>query len=195
MEKIVGIILASGYSKRMGENKLLLPYLQSCIVEEIIKEIKKVKQFYKIILVAKDEQVLNIGQKHNIKVVKNDLSYLGKSSSIHIGINSCNADYYMFFMADQPFIKKETIVKLINEAEKNKIIVPNYKGVKGSPCIFHKKYKKQLLSLKKEQGGGYIIKNNKDIVKEITIQDDLQLVDIDTKKIYSEYVTKENDIK
>ena len=68
---INAIIMASGLSKRMGENKLLLKYKNIPLVEHVLKEIKKC-DFNEVILVSQYEEVLNLGKKYNFKIIKNE---------------------------------------------------------------------------------------------------------------------------
>ena len=64
-----GIILAAGFSRRMGDNKLLMEYKGKTIIESVIETIKKSK-VTNLILVAKDDKIIEIGKKLNIKTVK-----------------------------------------------------------------------------------------------------------------------------
>ena len=72
------IIMASGLSKRMGENKLLLKYKEIPVVEHVIREVSKCK-FNEVILVSQYDEVLKIGEKYEFKLIKNNNSEIGQS--------------------------------------------------------------------------------------------------------------------
>lgn len=186
------VIMASGYSTRMGENKLLLPFKGKPIIEHVIDAIKECT-FNEIILVGKENQILDIGKNKNILTVLNTESYKGQSQSIKLGIlNTCASDGYMFFTADQPLIDSYTINLLLDTFMKNKnsIIVPRYKTKAGSPTIFSTKFKDQLLNLQGDVGGKAIINNHLSEVLFIDLKSDYSLLDVDTVKDYEYILTK-----
>ena len=184
-----GIILASGFSRRMGQNKLLMKINNKEIIRTVIQEIKK-SNITKIILVARDENVIKIGIEENITVIKNNNSDLGQSESIKLGVKEANPENdFMFFCGDQPFLDKDSINKLIEESRKceENIIIPKVKEKYGNPVIFPRRFKYELENLKGDIGGKQIINNNKKIVKYIEIDNELFLKDIDTIEEYEKY--------
>lgn len=183
---INAIILASGYSKRMGKNKLTLSLNKKAIVEYVMDSILSYN-FNDIVLVGRDEHVLKLCEKRGIKTIFNDKAICGQSESIKLGIiNSCDADGYMFFTGDQPFIDTDTIrllafyFRMYNDS----IIVPAYNSKRGSPVIFPKKFKDELLCLEGDTGGRTIIDRHKDDVHFIELDSQLPLLDIDTPEDY-----------
>ncbi len=185
-----GIILASGFSRRMGRNKLLMNIGDELIIEKVIKTIKKCNMS-KIILVGREEEIINIGINEGIKTIKNDLAINGQSESIKLGLKEADLNHnYMFFCGDQPFIDEETVNKLIKVSSQNSenIIIPKFKDKTGSPIIFPISLKKELESLKGDMGGREVIKNNKDKIKYVGINNSLFLQDIDTIKEYEEFI-------
>ncbi|MBD8047890.1 MAG: molybdenum cofactor cytidylyltransferase [Clostridium argentinense] len=184
------VIMASGYSTRMGKNKLLLPFRDRPIIEHVIDAVKKCT-FNEIILVGKDSKILDIGKSKNILTVLNTESYKGQSQSIKLGIlNTSPADGYMFFTADQPLIDSYTINLLLDTFAKNKnsIIVPRYKNKSGSPTIFSVKFKEQLLDLQGDIGGRSIIHNNSNKVLFVDLKSNYPLLDVDTIKDYENII-------
>lgn len=185
-----GIILASGFSRRMGRNKLVMNIGDELIIEKVIKTIKK-SNMSKIILVGREEEIINIGINEGIKTIKNDLAINGQSESIKLGLKEADLNHnYMFFCGDQPFIDEEIVNKLIKVSSQNSenIIIPKFKDKTGSPIIFPISLKKELESLKGDMGGREVIKNNKDKIKYVGINNSLFLQDIDTIKEYEEFI-------
>lgn len=82
---ISAIILASGYSRRMGKNKLLLKYRGKSLIEYTIEATQKCG-FAEIILVGREEKILKIGNKYGLKVIKNANAFKGISESIKLGV-------------------------------------------------------------------------------------------------------------
>lgn len=185
-----GIILASGFSTRMGKNKLLMKINNEEIIRRVIKEVKK-SNISNVILVAREKEVLDIGKEENINVVENINADLGQSSSIKYGVSNSDIDEdFMFFCGDQPFIDYNSINKLIEASKElnDSIVVPNIGKRTGSPVIFSKKLKNELSLLNGDVGGKEIIKKNKDKVIYVEISNELFFEDIDTKEDYFKFI-------
>ncbi len=186
-----GIILASGFSRRMGKNKLLMNFGEEVILQKVIREIKK-SNITKIILVAREDNVIKLGIDEGIQVIKNDFAIYGQSYSIKLGLAKADLDNnFMFFCGDQPFIDYYSINKLIGFSlmSKDSIIIPRVKDKIGSPIIFPKFLKNELESLEGDVGGRKVIKDNQDKVKYFDLDNELFLQDIDTLEDYKKFIT------
>ncbi|MCR1952585.1 MULTISPECIES: NTP transferase domain-containing protein [Clostridium] len=185
-----GIILAAGFSRRMGKNKLLMNIGEKAILEKVIGEIKK-SDISNIILVAREDNVIELGIREEIQVIKNEFAIYGQSQSIKLGLSRADLNKdFMFFCGDQPFIDSMSINKLITESLncEDKIIVPRVKDKTGSPVIFPKCLKRDLELLEGDIGGREVIKNNKSKVKYIDIENELFLQDIDNIEDYKKFI-------
>lgn len=54
-----------------------------------------------------------------------------------------------------------------------------YKNTLGNPTIFSKKYENELLSLKGDIGGKFIMKKHLDDLEKVTVSQEIELMDID----------------
>lgn len=186
---VTGVIMASGLSRRMGENKLLMNYNNTTIIENVIREVSKIS-FYELIVVSQYEEILELSSKYGFKPVYNKNAHLGQSESIKLGIlNSSKCDGYMFFVGDQPLIKSEDINKIINvfREDKDYIVIPKYKNTKGNPVIFPYNKKDELLRLKDDEKGKKVVKDSKNI-KYIDVSGEM-LFDIDTPEDFNKLLS------
>lgn len=186
------IIMASGHSKRMGKNKLFLEFNNKKIFEYTLDLVKKVN-FKEVILVSSYNEILKHGENLGFKGVKNLNSEIGKSSSIHLGVNEVSENLpMMFFVCDQPLLSLDTVNKLIDAYNKNNLITyPVINNRRGAPVIFPPEMKEELLSLKNDQGGMLLVKDKNR--NEVPIENEEDLVDIDTEEDYENL--KENHEK
>lgn len=184
---MVAIILASGMSKRLGENKLLVDFYGKPMVYWVIKAVKE-SSIENIILIYKDEEVEKIGKSFNIKTILNERYMLGQSEGIKLGVNSSlEEDGFMFILGDQPFLTSKTLDEMKTVFQKeNKIIIPRYKGRRGAPNIFPRRFITPLLELEGDIGGRKIIKNNENEVIFYEIENEIELEDIDSKETLDE---------
>ena len=191
---VTAIILASGFSKRMGTNKLLLPFNNITLIQHTLHKILECN-FSDIILVARENIILDLCKATNINGIYNDNAEVGKSSSIKIGIqNSPTCQGYMFFTGDQPLLDTDTINLILRtfENNKDKIIVPIYKGTKGNPVIFPSKLQWELLALTGDNGGRDILHKYVQDTIFVEAKNEYALWDIDSPEDYQKLIKLQN---
>ena len=92
-------------------------------------------------------------------------------------------DYYMFAVADQPYLKSQSVIKLIDKVLENKgnkrLVFSLHCGdAVGNPCVFHSSLIPQLLSLEGDKGGRSVAKKYDCVY--VDIADERELMDIDS---------------
>lgn len=183
---MTAIILAAGFSRRFGKEKLLMDMDGKPIISHVMDLVLGMC-FKETILVYRNEEIKKAAGDRNIKYVYNSVPEEGISSSIKCGLRSSGpADAYIFFTGDQPFIDADTVEQLLAAYYEGKgsIIVPRYGGHNGNPVIFASVWKEQLESLSGDVGGRTIIRNNPDEVCFVEISNLKAGMDIDTMEDY-----------
>lgn len=102
------------------------------------------------------------------------------SGSLHNTVET--EDYYMFAVADQPYLKSQSVIKLIDkilENKGNKRLVFSLRcgDTVGNPCVFHSSLIPQLLSLEGDKGGRSVAKKYDCVY--VDIADERELMDVD----------------
>ena len=185
---VSAIVMASGFSKRMGQNKIKLLYNGVSLLENILDKIK-LSNFYEVIVCGREPWTENITQKFNFKYIDNKLASLGQSESIKLGVLNSTGKGYVFFPADQVLLSTYTIEKLYYNFEKyGYITIPTSCGNRFSPVFFPANKKEELLNLEGDRGGKNIIKNTPTISLVDFPYDD-EFLDIDTPSDY-QYISK-----
>jgi molybdenum cofactor cytidylyltransferase len=178
------IVMASGYSKRLGRDKIFFKYFGKTLLEITIERLKKTS-ISEIIVVYRDHKAAEIANRYGVKAVYNHKAELGQSESIKAGIlhADMNSDGYMFTVVDQPLMKSETVQRLIDIFEKNdkKIVLPKSYKKRGNPVVFPKTYRSELLSLSGDTGGKIILEREKENLLYLKVKDE-ELFDIDTEE-------------
>ena len=184
---IYNIIPAAGKSKRMGVNKYLLPINNKSMISAVIDNLIKanLKQIY--VVISKNNDIYNkIKEYNNINILINDLDSSEMADSIKVALKNINAsdsDGILITPADIPLIKVDTIKGLIKSfiENKNKIIIPIYKGRKGHPVILPSKI---IYDLFNENTLRDVIKKHKDEILYFKVNDEGILLDIDNEEDY-----------
>ncbi len=184
--KIALIVLASGSSKRFGENKLLYKINGISLYRYIVNVTSKIS-FYQKIIVTQYDEILNDESLLGYIKVKNQNPQLGISNSIKLGVEACGeqVDAFCFSVCDQPFIKAKTIEGLVNGFEQSGKTIGCLKHGEnlGNPNIFSKRYKQALLELKGDSGAKSIIKSQKQSdIFFYNVTEKTELLDIDYKR-------------
>lgn len=102
------------------------------------------------------------------------------SGSLHNTVET--EDYYMFAVADQPYLKSQSVIKLIDKVLENKgnkrlVFSLRCGDAVGNPCVFHSSLIPQLLSLEGDKGGRSVAKKYDCVY--VDIADERELMDID----------------
>jgi len=186
--KLSAVIMAAGTSSRMGENKLLMQIDEKAMITHLLDNLPA-EVFNKISMIYADDALAELCNKSWLRMIKTDGGH-EKNITIKLGTESCSdSDGIMFFVADQPFLKKDTIIKLADSFFKNtsKILIPVCCGRQRNPVIFPQKVFAQLMNLKGDRGGRTVIDNHPELCICIDFEDEKQFTDIDTRQEYERY--------
>ncbi|MGZ3535514.1 MAG: molybdenum cofactor cytidylyltransferase [Thermodesulfobacteriota bacterium] len=186
---ISAILLGAGESKRMGFDKLSLPWGKKTVLERCVQTLLR-SRVREVVIVRglRSRGVRNTFHAKKIKIVTNPHPAGGMSSSIRQGLRAVRpgSDGILIALGDQPFLKTRTINALIRifDRGKERIIVPAFQGKTGHPVIFDKVYKKELMNLKGDVGGRSIIERHREDVRVVKVRSMGVVKDVDTWQDY-----------
>lgn len=195
------IYMAAGNSRRFGSNKLFYELDGKSMYRHLLERLIEIKDRYNklksdspvidITVVTRYWEILDycscIPDCH---AVLSPDSEKGISYTIKAGIMAVQEqkktgmqDYYMFAVADQPYLKSQSVIKLINkvlENTRNERLAFSLRcgTAVGNPCVFHSSLIPQLLSLEGDKGGRSVAKKHDCVY--VDIADESELMDIDT---------------
>jgi len=182
---ICGLVLASGFSRRMPVNKLIEKVAGISLIEHVVKASTVLEKVYVITQYQAVEDKLT---KYPCQLIYNDHPERGMSESIKIGVEKADMCMgYMIFLGDQPSLSKETVSKIKEEANKypDNIVIPFYRNGKGHPIYLPFAFKDKLLGLHGDLGAREIIKENSHLIRKLLI--DEVTSDIDTIENLEEF--------
>ncbi len=181
------LYLASGNSRRFGENKLLYAvdgkpmYLHGL---EVLCEVVKRHPNCTLTVVSQHEKVREGASAQGIRAIDSPESVDGMSYTIKNAIRSLGNvstdDFLLFAVADQPNLTVYSVEKLLERAkEGTETACLSFHGNPGNPTLFSAKYIPELLELQGDRGGKAVLKRHDCIFVEA--EDETELIDIDTK--------------
>jgi len=186
---ISAILLGAGESKRMGIDKLSLPWGRKTVFEHCFEILLRsdVEELV-IVLRFRNKGIKNLFQRKKVKIVTNPCFRKGMSHSIRRGLQAIHPNSHGILVAlgDQPFLKTRTINVLIRTFDQGRggIIIPSFQGKRGHPVIFDRKYEKELLDLKGDVGGRSIIERHPEDLRVVSIKSEGVVKDVDTWQDY-----------
>lgn len=182
---INAVILASGFSRRMGKNKLLEKIGPKYLIQYIIETVLE-SAVDNVVVVYRDKELENVLKQYNrIQMIFNKNAANGQSEAIKKAINGMNGvGNYLFFVGDQPLISVDTINMIINEYDQNEseIVAAMYNGKRGNPVLFSNNMVPELLKLEGDEGGRQVLRNNEHKIAYVNISDLKESFDVDCPK-------------
>jgi molybdenum cofactor cytidylyltransferase len=183
------LILAAGSSRRMGSQKLLLPYGQSTIIETVIDNVlNSYIDHVMVVLGANQQEIQDILEQKSVQFCHNREHEKGMLSSVICGIRALPADAVtaLIYLGDQPGIPPAVTNSVIDaySEELFGIVIPVHNHRRGHPLLVDMKYRKEIEHLDLEEGLRALRHHFPQDVLEVEVDEPGILVDIDTREDY-----------
>jgi molybdenum cofactor cytidylyltransferase len=195
VDGLAAIILAAGYSSRMGECKALLPLGASTVLEQVI-DLFHSCAIPEIIVVTghQAEAVTAVAEKAGAMVVHNPDFAQGMFSSIVAGVRALSPERRAFFLlpVDIPLIRKGVITMLARAFQTTSPLLtyPVYDGHRGHPPLISAALVPSILHGDGSNGLRDILAeveaDEPGRVRDIAVADTNILFDMDTPEDYRE---------
>jgi molybdenum cofactor cytidylyltransferase len=169
-DRIYAILMASGFSKRFGEeNKLLAPFRGKALAWHTMDMVCGLGVFHRIFFVAAEDAVLALAEGLPLTPVRNGHPERGQRESIRLGLTAAGcaedsgvkdgggAEYYLFFPCDQPLLDAAAVRRIVEARRPGCIVQPRYRGEPGNPVLFSGVFREELLNLAEGERGRAVI--------------------------------------
>ena len=84
-----------------------------------------------------------------------------RAASVRAGVRAAPEDSDLLFaLADQPYLRAEDYDRLIAAADPGGIVHASYAGARGSPVLFGRRHRAELLELSGGEGGRVVIERH-----------------------------------
>jgi len=196
MQKIGAVILAAGESSRFGRPKQLVQFRGKSLVRRVVDAAKDANcSTIVVVLGSKREEIERELKETDAIVAENQNWRRGIGSSIRVGVESAvnqapDIEAIVLLTCDQPFVKTDTIERLIVMREKTKkaIVASSYSETLGVPALFDRSCFQELLTLPDDSGAKSIILSNHERVAELLFPEGK--IDIDTAADYEKLIAQ-----
>lgn len=193
-ERIAGIVLAAGESRRYGQIKQVLDWHGEPFVHAVARTALAAGLSPVIVITGANAEAIEPAlQGLNVKVMHNADWKSGQGSSIKAGISSLAVGAQpggaIFLLADQPQVTTSIIRALTEKHAEglHPIVAPLVMGQRANPVLFDRSTFKDLLSLEGDVGGRAIF--HKYHIEYLPWHDERLLMDVDTPEMYQRLMT------
>lgn len=188
-KNISAIILAAGYSFRMGDFKPLLqlgPYRAiehavRCFQQAGIGDVRVVVGF-------RADEVVEAVKPLGVRVVFNPDFAQGMYTSIQAGIRTLEPCVQAFFMlpVDIPLVTHTTVEKILDcgSPDQHGVIYPVFNGQRGHPPLITTRYRDEILGGGHQDGLRGILALHEQEAYDLEVEDETVLLDMDTQEDY-----------
>jgi len=195
MNGIWAIVLAAGESRRMGSPKMLLPYNDATVIEQVINNLLDADiDRVVVVLGANREEIMQVTRSYDVFHCYNEDYKDGMLSSVKCGFYSmpqgCTGALIM--PGDQPMTGPGEINRVIRtymESDKG-LVMATHNGKRGHPLIVDMRYADEVLNLPEGEGLRALAAMHPEDVLEAETDDSSVLRDIDTQEDYMNEISK-----
>ncbi len=187
--RVGAVVLAAGMSARMGRSKVLLPWDGRTVIESIVARLVPAR-FHEIVVVTgyRGGDVARALKHLPVRTVHNPGYVAGEMvSSLQTGLRDLapTTAACLVVLGDQPSLDGRVISRVLEAyaTGQGNIVMPKYRGQRGHPVLFDRRFWPELLAL--ETGAPRdVIHRHPDQLAIIEADTDSILRDIDTPEQY-----------
>lgn len=183
MTGIVGLLLASGFSRRFGSNKLLKPLmLDELVGGKACRTLRDGTDHVIAVVRPEQNELAELFLALGAEVVLFEEAHLGMGATIAKGVlSSQTAHAWLIALADMPWVEVGSIKKLAASLKQgHDLVAPVFNGRRGHPVGFGSSYRQELSQLSGDIGAKSIVERDSDSLILIPCGDPGVLLDIDT---------------
>jgi molybdenum cofactor cytidylyltransferase len=187
---ISAIILAAGQSRRMGQPKMLLPWGQLTVIEEVIKTFMGAGiEDILVVTGGTRELVEKVIEPYPVQKIYNSNYEAGEMlSSLQLGLRALpdRVQATLIGLGDQPQIQERT-VRLVCEAyreSQSKLVVPSFQMRRGHPWLVATPLWNEVLKLEPPESPRDFLNRHATDIHYVEVDTSSILTDLDTPEDY-----------
>ena len=188
---VTAIILAAGYSSRMGAFKPLLPVGGTTVMERAIELFRGAGiNDIRVVVGHRSDELLPLLKRLNVLPVLNERYQEGMFSSVVAAAQSIEEENGAFFLlpVDIPLVRRETVELMLStfQGSAKGVLYPGFQGVRGHPPLISASYREKILSWDGSGGLNRLLMNHEADSATVECGDEGVLLDMDTPEDYEQ---------
>ncbi len=195
------IVLAAGRSTRMGISKVLLPWENETVIQQIVKMLNETSINRIVVITGSETAIIyHLIKEDNITIIYNPSFELKDMiNSIKIGLSylyrhsdNDKVRASFIFLGDMPAVTKNVIKAMINQYHnaQGRIIVPRYNRRGGHPILIDRIYWQKIINMVDGKNLREFMNSPDVLVDYLDVDSDGILEDMDTSSDYQKLIDK-----
>ena len=203
--RVTAVVLAAGESRRMGRNKLLLPWGETTVLGQTLDNVRASAVHNVMVVTGHErEQVEAVVRRQSpvfgassdlavpsLPAINNADYAKGMLASVQTAIDALPPaiDAILVVLGDQPMVGPETINRLLvaYAATPAGLVAPFSGGRRGNPVLIDRRYFAELLALPADAAPRALLARYPDDVLAVPVADDAVLHDLDLPEQYARF--------
>ena len=185
---IAGIVLAAGFARRMGRQKLLLSLRGTPIVRLSVEAIAPHVQDLLVVTGQDDVSVRAALEGLGARFVVNPRPHEGQGSSIGVGVSALKpwTQAVLITLGDQPRLPAPVVPALLETWRRSgkPIVAPLYQDIQGTPVLFSAEVFGELRGLRGDAGARSVVAARPERVELVRLPIPMP-ADVDTPEDYA----------
>ncbi len=191
------LVLAAGLSRRMGTNKLLLPFGERTVLAQVISVLQSCPLDEIVIVTGheheKVEEMLGRYEDSGLRFVYNPNYATGEMlSSIQAGLaamqEASHCDAALIVLGDQPLIERRIVEQVIAAHEPGTVVIPSFNRRGGHPILIDRACWPEVLALPISANLREVLRAHADWPRYIEVDTESILRDMDTPADYAHVI-------
>ena len=186
---IAALVLAAGYSSRMGEFKPLLPLGQTTALDRAVGLFRSAGiQDVRVVVGYRAQDLTPLLDSWAVSWILNNHFEDGMFSSVMTGVSDLEPSIRAFFLlpVDTPLVRRTTVLEILSARELRPADVwyPTFMGKRGHPPLLSTGISSSILEWGGEGGLRGLLQQHKSNAVDVEVADEYVLTDMDSPQQY-----------
>ena len=195
---IAAFVLAAGLSRRMGTNKMLLPFGERTVLSQVLAVLRDCPLDEIVIVTGHEQEKIeammsrHVSQQGGLRFVYNpDYAAGDMLSSIQAGLAALkdDCDAALVALGDQPHIERRCVEPVLAAHEKGAVIIPSFNRHGGHPVLIDRACWPDILALPLGASLRDVWRAHPGWLRYVQVDTDTILRDMDTPDEYRRLVS------
>jgi molybdenum cofactor cytidylyltransferase len=184
---LAAVVPAAGLSRRMGGEKILLPFGRSTLLETILERLAAAGAGTVVAVLRPDlPEAADLARSRGALVVFNPHPEEEMLESIRLGLQEIPDDAGGVFIwpADHPAVSAATVELLARAADPARALIPSFRSRRGHPALVGRDLLPSIAEIPPNEGLRHLWRTRAEAVVEIPVEDPGVIQNVDTPEDY-----------